>query len=148
MTRRRAILIHAMFLAGFVAVMVPSWLWVIYQTIIPVSQIENRATTTTVKAGDELLIYSKVQRHRLCDTTVERTVFDGQSIRYVFEKIRYVAAPGPIGTQEYVQKIPLPATAAAGPARAQIGLSWRCSVLNEIFPLTDVITIQFEIVRP
>jgi hypothetical protein len=100
----------------------------------PIDQLDNHVVTQTVYPGSDLLVESTVFRHRLCATTIERTIFDGSAVRWDLAPLVFESAPGPLGKQTYRQLIHIPEGAAPGQSYVNIGLRWRC-------PLADLRTV-------
>lgn len=139
MTAHRRIQINIIAATVSIVLVFVMGVWITIQSTIPVTQISNEIITPQVHAGDPLTVRSRIYRHRLCSTIVERTLFDWTGRRFVLPDISYQSAPGLIGEDVYAQDVIVPPEMQKGPAKLIIGLYWRCSVLNDLVPLRDVL---------
>jgi hypothetical protein len=109
----------------------------------PVDQLYN-IITEDVHPGGDIILRSRVFRHRSCQTHVDRVVIDGGGFRYVLQDLDFVSAPGPVGEQdEYSTRIPLPHDAAAGIATLKMFMTWRCNIIHVIWPIPDYVEVKF-----
>lgn len=100
-----------------------------------------------VPPGGELRVAYEYRRYRLCPRETQRTIFDGQSVRFdLGTQTRPIS--GPVGNDSYIQPVLVPAAAAPGPARYRVLILDYCNPLHRIWPLTKVIEIPFTIVAP
>ncbi|SHF03487.1 hypothetical protein SAMN02745157_1484 [Kaistia soli DSM 19436] len=97
-----------------------------------------------VLPGGQLHIAYEFRRYRLCPRETQRTIFDGQNIRFdLGTQMR--ALSGPVGADSYVQPITVPPAAAPGPARYRVMIYDYCNPLHRLWPLSKVIEIPFTI---
>lgn len=114
---------------------------------IPVTQISNRILTPEVVSGQDLRLEHSVYRHRLCHTSVERTIFDSQGTRWALPDLDFYAI-GPLGPDTYGQAIPVPFGASPGPARLRFALAWDCNFTQRFWPIVEVLPdLNFTILK-
>jgi hypothetical protein len=116
--------------------------WTIDRTP-PVNQIYN-IITEDVHPGGDIILRSRVFRHRSCQTHIDRVVIDGGGFRYILQDLDFNTAPGVVGEQdEYSSRIPLPLDAASGIATLKMFMTWRCNIIHVIWPIPDYVEVKF-----
>ena len=89
----------------------------------------------SVRPGDMLRTEIIVDRKRVCDTEVTRTIYDGANIEIRFlpdERQTF----GPLGIDRRVVEVQVPASAKPGLARYRVTSTFRCNVLHRVWPIT------------
>lgn len=111
----------------------------------PVEVFSTKVLTPTVMQGGDLLISYDFDRKRVCNTTVQRSLFDGANVEFDYVPDTRDAF-GPIQHDTTVSKVQIPTGASPGPARFRSVVSYRCNPLHWWFPVIVVTADQsFEI---
>jgi hypothetical protein len=97
--------------------------------------------------GQQLHVAYKFRRYRLCPRETQRSIFDGQNVRFDLGT-QTRAVSGPVGADSYVQPVVVPAGAAPGAARYRVIILDYCNPLHRLWPLQKVIDIPFTILPP
>lgn len=115
---------------------------------VPVEIIEARVLNPNVAIDQDLLVYYEVDRHRVCPTIAQRTVYDGAGV-----EIKYMpdirAAFGPEGRDKSTFRLHIPPGASPGTARYRVVVSYFCNPMHRLFPLTVIRPVlYFTITEP
>ncbi|GAB4071796.1 hypothetical protein KHC28_00505 [Ancylobacter sonchi] len=100
----------------------------------PVTVFSAQAEAPAPPDGTLRIAYT-LQRHRQCDTTVDRSIIDSAGTRFVLDTLTFVTGAGPIGQESYVSTIHIPAQATPGPARYRTTALFMCNVTNRLWPI-------------
>lgn len=123
-------------------------LWIADRTA-PATTLTARVINDPVAAGDDARIQYRVVRHRSCEYTVDRYLYDADNVRVVLDDLLFLAAPGPLGDQTYIAPIPIPRNFAVGLARYRTSFAYRCNPVHRLWPiLVEGLEIQFNVKRP
>lgn len=85
--------------------------------------------------GGTLRIAYVLQRHRQCETVVDRAIIDSRQTRFVLDPLNFATGAGPIGQEQYTSTVHVPAQAALGPAVYRTTSRFSCNALNSIWPI-------------
>lgn len=114
----------------------------------PVRRISSSVETPAVRAGGELVVRYVIDRQRDCETTVERTLIDGDGEMYVLDSARRTSN-GPTGMRSYKRVVPIPAGAAPGAARYRVVTAYVCNPMHRLWPIkATAVDIAFTILPP
>lgn len=135
----------------FVIVALVALFWVMSRAPDPVDVLIS-ITDKKVKFGEYLEIDHDNNRHQVCPTITNISIFDSQGTKITFPEIP-TQAVGPAIREQTKRKIRIERImrdqeVVAGPARYRLALTWKCpgNYYQAIFPKTHVYDdIPFEI---
>jgi predicted small integral membrane protein len=100
-----------------------------------------------VRAGDYLILNSRLYRSKVCRAWVERRMYDGIGAETKFEPD--VQENQYIGLENRTVKVPVPITASPGPSLYKPRACWQCNPLQKFFPhCADLEPLKFIILPP
>lgn len=109
----------------------------------PVVTIHAEPLHPIVRPGGTLEIEYHVERYRSCSSRIERILLDSRRVRTNLDDLDYAAAPGPIGRDIYIARIPIPSTFATGPAFYRIINRFVCNPVHSLRPIVTTREIAF-----
>lgn len=114
----------------------------------PTVIVSATAEPDVVRAGEDLQIRYLIDRRESCPSTLERMVVDSAKVRFLLDDIDYKAAPGPLGRDEVVIRVPVSPTAAPGPAVYRAIVAYYCNPVHHFWPVTGTREVRFTIAPP
>lgn len=102
----------------------------------PTTVLRFEVTPMQVLPGGTVEVRYFVRRIRSCAIIVDRVLYDAKGVRTPLEDRNFVAAPGPLGDDNYVVAINLPDNFALGRGRYRATSVYRCNPLHGWFPIT------------
>lgn len=79
----------------------------------------------------------RVNRKRLCTTDVEIVLFDGDGSRFVIDQGTFT--PKRLGEDEYRVYVKLPLDFTPGRSTGYIRLSYRCNIVQQLWPVVETV---------
>lgn len=104
----------------------------------PTIVIRSEVLGKPVRPGDDLRIKYTVHRFRSCETVIDRTLLDADSVRIILDDLAFTSSPGPLGEDTYVATVALPRNFAAGLGQYRVVTQYVCNPLHRIWPIVAV----------
>ena len=86
-------------------------------------------------AGGTLVVTYTVERHRSCPYKVDRLVRTSNGAMVPLVDDEWAASPGSLGRDVYKVYVALPLSVDPGPASYRVILSYRCNLLQYLYPI-------------
>ena len=116
---------------------------------IPVTALRMEAVPNTVAPGETITFHIHLTRHRSCQTTVNRFVYDSQNHRHVIESdISFSSNILPLGEDDFMVPLSVPLAVPEGRTIYRTINCYICNPTHKFFPLCDAARdIPFEVKR-
>ena len=112
-----------------------SWIaWQVVDRYPPVVIYSAKAETRGMPGGVVRIAYV-INRLRQCASIVDRVIVDSRQTRFILDSYSFATGAGPVGQEQYVAMIPVPAEAALGPAIYRTTSRFVCGPLNALWPI-------------